>query len=312
MIGAARPRSHERRGSKPACGDGRAPLASAADGRVSTGPTLVLGLTCVTLWGLAVWAGSTGTWPAGACIALASVLAYVSYIAMHDAAHGGVARQRWINGVVGRLCLLPLSPLLSFPAFRYLHLQHHAATNELARDPDMWASSRRWWSLPFRFASMDVAYAAFYLRRLRRRPRWERREALATLIAAGLGLGLATRAGWGPQLLLFWFVPGRIAMVVLAWVLDYLPHHPHDILQRDEPYRATRIRVGMEAWLSPLTLWQNYHLVHHLYPRAPFWMTVRIWRERERWHLDQGPVLVSVLGKPLSQREYRVLRELVD
>jgi fatty acid desaturase len=272
-------------------------------------PTLTLGVACAVLWAISFWAGSVRALPAGVCLGGASVLAYVSYIAMHDAAHGGVSRRRWVNGAIGRLCLLPLSPLLSFPAFRYLHLLHHAATNEPSRDPDLWASSARRWSLPLRFASMDLGYYAFYLRRLRQRPPREVAETLGTVVVAMLGLGLALRAGWGWNVLVFWILPGRIAMFVLAWLLDYLPHHPHLIRQRDHAYRATRIRVGMEAWLSPLMLWQNYHLVHHLYPRAPFWMTVRIWRENERWHLQQGPVLVSVSGKPLDEHDYWRLRQ---
>src|SRR5688500_17377122 len=88
-------------------------------------PTLALGVSCAMLWGLSFWAGSVRALPAGVCLGGASVLAYVSYIAMHDAAHGGVSRRRWVNGAIGRLCLLPLSPLLSFPAFRYLHVLHH-------------------------------------------------------------------------------------------------------------------------------------------------------------------------------------------
>ncbi|MEO8181024.1 MAG: fatty acid desaturase [Deltaproteobacteria bacterium] len=269
-------------------------------------------MSCVTLWGVVFWAGGTRALPASVCVACASVLSYVSYIAAHDAAHGGMSRHRWLNGCVGRCCLLLLSPLFSFSAFRYLHLQHHAATNDPSRDPDMWASSSRPWSLPLRFASLDLAYYVFYFRRLRQRPTREVVETLATAALAVLGLGIALRGGWGWNVLLFWILPGRVAMFVLAWLLDYLPHQPHRIRQRDDAFRATRIRVGMEAWLSPIMLWQNYHLVHHLYPRAPFWLMVRLWRAHERWHLQQGPVMVSVSGKPLNEAEYRRRRGLAE
>jgi fatty acid desaturase len=55
-------------------------------------------------------------------------------------------------------------------------------------------------------------------------------------------------------------------------------------------------------------LWQNYHLVHHLYPKEPFWLTVELWRKNERWHLEQSPCLVDVWGRALSTRQYAEVR----
>ena len=47
---------------------------------------------------------------------LSTVLAYVSFTPLHDAAHRSVGRPRWINEVVGRFAgILLMAP---FPAFR--------------------------------------------------------------------------------------------------------------------------------------------------------------------------------------------------
>ena len=32
---------------------------------------------------------------------------------------------------------------------------------------------------------------------------------------------------------------------------------------------TTRVRVGLEWLMTPMMLFQNYHLVHHLHPAVP-------------------------------------------
>jgi fatty acid desaturase len=40
---------------------------------------------------------------------------------------------RWLNEVVGRVSVLPFQGC--FPAYRYLHLEHHKHTNDPLKDP---------------------------------------------------------------------------------------------------------------------------------------------------------------------------------
>ena len=76
---------------------------------------------------------------------------------------------------------------------------------------------------------------------------------------------------------LIYLIPERAAMFVLAWWFDWLPHHDLEDTQRENRYRATRNRVGMEWLYTPLMLSQNYHLVHHLYPSVSFCRCLRTW-----------------------------------
>ena len=69
-------------------------------------------------------------------------------------------------------------------------------------------------------------------------------------------------------------------------------------------------RIGSEPWLSPLLLYQNYHLVHHLHPVVPFYRYIRVWRRNEEAYLDGGPALTTVRGRPITVEEYRALRRL--
>lgn len=276
--------------------------------RVLAWPTLSLAIISFLAWGAQFWLGMSGVWPAWAVVVGNAACAYAIYITAHDAAHGSIARARWVNDWVGRVAIVVLTPFIAFAAYRYLHLQHHRATNEPDADPDMWASGERWWELVLRFATIDLAYWAFYLRRLSTRPGKEVVEAIVSLGVSIAIIVALSMVGHGKDVLLFWILPGRLAIFALALLLDYLPHYPHAVAQKDNAYRATNVRVGGERWLSPLMLWQNYHLVHHLYPREPFYLTVDLWREKERWHIERDPLLVDFWGRPLSAQAYLAAR----
>jgi fatty acid desaturase len=271
-------------------------------------PTIALATGAWLLWAAQFSLGAAGIWPAWAALMGNTICAYILFTPMHDACHGSVGRSRRVNDWVGRISGALMNPLLAFAAFRYLHLQHHRSTNECGNDPDLWASGSRWWQIAARCATIDVAYWIFYVRRAAQRPG---REVVENWISLALQLGVLVgmiALGFLGEVLLFWILPGRIAIFVLAWLFDYLPHQPHQVLQKDDRFRATNIRVGMERWLSPIMLWQNYHLVHHLYPKEPFWKAVELWRSKESWHLEQSPSMVDVWGRPLSVQQYARLR----
>jgi fatty acid desaturase len=58
---------------------------------------------------------------------------------------------------------------------------------------------------------------------------------------------------------------------MIAVVFVILPHYPAMVTQDEEPYMATTMRYGWEWLLTPLLVYQNYHLIHHLYPEIPFY-----------------------------------------
>lgn len=256
-------------------------------------PTVALSAAALTLWlGAAVLA--LGGWiPLLAAIPLAAVAAFVSFTPMHDASHRSVAlRWRWLNEVVGRLAGLPL--MAPFVAFRCLHLEHHKHTNESEHDPDLWSGSGPRWLLPLRWATQDLHYYVAYSRARRSRPPGEVVEVVGTLgggVAASVALVVA---GYGAEVLCLWLVPARLATAALAFSFDYLPHRPHTVTSREDRYQATH--NFEERWLTPFFLWQNYHLVHHLYPGVPFYRYGRVYRARRAELEARGAREISVFA----------------
>lgn len=242
--------------------------------------------------------------------ALNAVAIFVMFTVLHDASHYSISSKRWVNGLFGRAAMLFVSPVIAFGAFGFIHIEHHRNTNDDDNDPDHFASHGPWWQLPVRFMAMDAPYVSFYVRNLRRRPRAEVAEtgALMLVTVAVIATTLITGSFW--LLLVVYVIPERIAMIVLAWWFDWLPHHGLDETQSENRYRATRNRVGLEWLFTPLMLSQNYHLVHHLHPSVPFYRYLRTWRRNEDAYLERDAAISTAFGKSLNPAEFREWKQL--
>lgn len=129
-----------------------------------------------------------------------------------------------------------------------------------------------------------------------KRPKSERREFYFTVLFVIGVITAVTLAGWLTDYLLLFFIPTRIAKLIIVLAFDFLPHHPHDVTAKENRFRATSNRVGMEWALTPLFLYQNYHLVHRLYPAITFYRYLKIWDARREHHEAQDPATVGPLG----------------
>jgi phenylacetate-CoA oxygenase/reductase PaaK subunit len=264
----------------------------------------------LTLFAASSWLALDHQVPRVVTIALNAVAIFVMFTVVHDASHYSISSRRWVNGVFGRAAMLFVSSAMAFPAFGFVHIEHHRHANDDAHDPDTFASHGKWWQLPFRWAAMDLAYVPFYAQNLSRRPRAEVAETavLMALTVAVIVTTLVTGSFW--LLAVIYLIPERIAMTFLAWWFDWLPHHGLEDTQRDDRYRATRMRVGMEWLFTPLMLSQNYHLVHHLHPSVPFHRYLATWRRNEEAYLERDAAIATVFGQQLNPDEFREWKEL--
>lgn len=123
---------------------------------------------------------------------------------------------------------------------------------------------------------------------------------------------LLIAAGHGLDVVFLYLVPQRLAIMYLAWAFDYLPHSRLHHRPTEDRLKTTRNRVGGERWASPILLYQNYHLVHHLHPVVPFYRYLAVWRRNEKADLEGHPTLSTLRGRPITVEEYRQMRHLVE
>lgn len=233
-------------------------------------PTVLLAAAVFVLTAT-TWAGALAGWlPLWAGFLLETLAAYLAFTVMHEAAHGNVhGRHRRLKRLgEGLGWLVSVTLIAPYPAFRVLHLRHHAHTNDPDKDPDFFVAGPPLLALARCFVTIPSYYAEFLVGktsktsagRRERRAVWVAVALYGVLGAALVGLGL-----WREALAL-WVSPAIVAAAVLAFVFDWLPHHPHDSRER---YRDTR-SIDLRP-LDVLCAGQNLHTVHHLFPRVPFY-----------------------------------------
>lgn len=258
-------------------------------------PTLGLYTLVLTLYAYTL---TSNTLSYAVALPLLTYAAFVSFTVVHDAVHGAVTQHKRANYLIGWSAAWALGPTAVYAGFREEHLAHHKHTNVEGKDPDLFTSlgahHGTWWALtmPLRWNVLEAKYYISYLPILHTRPSWETLDVVVTLAlrAALLWTGLTYSWFSWSDLFYFWVLPAQIAKCILAATFDWIPHHPSLDTSR---YGNTSIREG-GLLCRALLLYQDLHLIHHLYPLVPFYRYAAIWSAKEDFLRAQGVVPKSL------------------
>ena len=248
-------------------------------------PTLVLSLICIVAALVLVLGALFGT----INIYLASLgLAFNFYwffSIIHDSIHRSVSRHKALNEIIGQVGSTLFNPIASLELFRWGHLQHHRHTND-EKDIDAWSHGPVW-SLPLRWMTIDAHYLIYALRSDQPSAKKALRAALPYIVGGLLLVVVAISTGYGFEYLMLGLLPSRLAFLAIGFAFFWLPHAhwpsaEHDLRQSENFTLATTVRTGLEWLLNPLMQWQNYHLIHHLWPSTPFYNNHKVWQLLEQ------------------------------
>ncbi len=234
-------------------------------------PTLVLvGVLAASTLGLMVL-GTLRILPLWLAGALLVPVAYGWFTPLHEAVHGNIGgskRLAWLDTAVGWVAALAF--VAPYPAFQAVHLRHHGVANKPGKDPDLWVAGSNPVTIALRCFTIVPHYYWMFLTQLRTESahmaRAVRQAVLAVLVMVGVASGLLW-AGFFAELLALWVFPGVLASGWLAFAFDWLPHHPHGQTGR---FDNARIVEGGPV-LSMIMAGQDAHLIHHLWPKVPFY-----------------------------------------
>ncbi|WP_189524990.1 guanitoxin biosynthesis L-arginine gamma (S) hydroxylase [Nostoc sp. 'Peltigera membranacea cyanobiont' 232] len=207
---------------------------------------------------------------------------------LHEAAHKTLARNRWLNLIVGSFCSGYLI-LQTITAYRQSHVRyHHGHFGDPELDPDYKLMLEEGlydhpvklqsFALKHLLAPLFLSKVPVYLYSLVRHRLWDGGDHLAekalmlayvTSIVAG-----ATFLGLGKVLLLFWVVPYLTTFQIIGWFIELNEHFP--LMQNDCNLYMARNRHShwLESFFTGMHN-ESYHLVHHLNPALPFWNQVK-------------------------------------
>jgi fatty acid desaturase len=221
------------------------------------------------------------------------IIVYYFFSPTHDSAHGAVSTIKPLNDFFGVVGLLFFGPIATLSVGRWIHVQHHRYTNVEGKDPDFFGHKIDW-LMPLRWANFDYFYTTYFLKNAGPELLWKLLPGLILQILFVIGATYTAFVyGYGWEAVMLWLVPSRISSFLFVAMFVYFPHAPFVATSEDNEFRATSIRAGWEWLLSLLMSYQNYHLVHHLYPGAPFYRMIRIWNARHDFHMAQKPYFVA-------------------
>ncbi len=216
------------------------------------------------------------------------VSAYLHYTPAHEAIHRNIVRSRRFdpaNRAIGWWAAL-LSGM-TWPLLLRTHLAHHAHTNG-ARDPDAFVQGPLWrlfamaalsvwtnlvpvpfWTLLYGKDGPKLGYLDAW--KVMRAHEWRRHQIAHGLMCAGVWGAVLT--GYGVEAFALYVVPATIGRLLMGIFLSWLPHRP---FVPGDRYKATTLRKG--RLIAILSVGHSMHLVHHLWPRVPFYRYQRLYR----------------------------------
>lgn len=240
-----------------------------------SGPTVAMCAVLVLTYTTVYITGFAGWLPLWIGMVVNAVVGYLAFSVVHDSIHRSISSNTRINDWVGQIGVAIVLPYINMKLFRWAHILHHRFANG-ERDPDRVFNGPAW-SLPFRWMLIEFAYFRYAIKHADKISRPGLVSSMRRAAVFFTLLAVLVVAGYGYEVLMLWLIPTRLVQLALGFTFFWLPHVPHRVEQAENYTGATTIRKGYEWILNPLMQYQNYHLIHHLYPRTPFYNNKKVY-----------------------------------
>lgn len=239
-------------------------------GHVAT-PTILLLIFLILGYASLTWMYQNDFLPLWLITGIATFFAYGMFTIAHEASHGNISGgnrplkkwETWMGWIAASCLFFP------FSAFVVIHLEHHAHTNDPDQDPDHYVKGNNAVEIFFRCLTIVAYYYARVFGSNSDTHMALRKVRSQTIIFLAFLLLISVviiASGFGSVFFFVFLLPALLIAPFLGFTFDWLPHYPHHNMGRDYNTRIVTI-PGMEF----LSLFQSYHLIHHLYPRIPFY-----------------------------------------
>lgn len=238
---------------------------------------------------LLLWLGLAGFVPVAWLTLPLGVVAYLSYTPAHEAIHRNIVRSpgfdRW-NRAIGWWSALASG--MTWPLLLRTHLAHHAHTNEV-RDPDAFVHGPLWrlfamaalsvitnlvpvplWQIIYGRNPPKLGYLDAW--KVMSAREWRQHQLVHGMMCVAVWGAVA--AGYAAEILCLYVLPATIGRLLMGIFLSWLPHRPYATGDR---YQATALRRS--RLLAIASMGHSMHLIHHLWPRVPFYRYARLYRQ---------------------------------
>lgn len=247
---------------------------------LNTAPAIGLQVMAFSLLGYIAFAGSIWSYSQG-YIPYLLLLVFSGYglvmmfASVHEATHGSVARTPWLNDMIGTVAAFLYMPGMSTTVYRQLHLAHHRYTGDTDKDPDAQYVNAPFILCLFRWATKDIHWGIWFARNFSKRTVKEKRAFICGVIVYFAWYGGWLLSPYATEFVLLYLIPQRVFYCVLLYFFAYV-QHPPGVLQSEQPFQATVI-LNAPKWAHPLMIYQDKHIIHHMFPSLPFYRYPKVW-----------------------------------
>jgi beta-carotene hydroxylase len=267
--------------------------------------TIVLGLSLALMYVATVTMALIGLVSLWIAVPVVAILTYSSYTILHESVHGSISGNRhslrWINKALGYVAawivMIPLT------AHRHEHTAHHRYANDEIRDPDFHIGQMRN-SLPAMAQAVVRAIVSQF--RYYAENRWTKAPAkekvhLCLEVAAAIVPRLTVMvAGYWVEGVALFVLGWLIGAIILLYLFAYVVHRPHEQVGRYVDTSTILLPRPLHALITWLWLFQNYHSIHHLFPRVPFYRYAELYGELEDIMLAKGAPICRIAIRGLK------------
>ncbi|MGV8995439.1 MAG: fatty acid desaturase family protein [Parvibaculaceae bacterium] len=252
----------------------------------------------LSVLGASTWAGLTGALPLWAAFLINVYFMFFIFATMHEASHGNIGhgKSAWLNSVLGWIC--GHVNMVPYRGWGDLHVWHHSHVNNGALDPDEWVKGYNPFNVVFRAATIPQHYLYFYAKSrayAQVRGGYFAYFWIVMTWVITLSIGSYVWATTGDyKLLVLWPLAGYMNIFIMGMMFVWFPHFPRAGKGRTDN-STTYVFHGITGTLMrPFDLWQSYHLVHHAFPRVPFYAQGRLFNDI-RHHIEaDGSAIVEI------------------
>lgn len=247
---------------------------------------------------VSTWAGMSEAVPLWLAFLVNFYFMFFIFATMHEASHGNIGhgRSAWLNSALGWIC--GIVNMVPYRGWGDLHAWHHAHVNNSEKDPDEWVKGYNPFNVVFRAATIPQHYLYFYPAH----KVWSKIRGgyfayawiyMTWIIALGAGGALWATTG-NYKLLVLWPLAGYINIFIMGLMFVWFPHFPRAGKGRTDNSTTYVFHGIVGKMLRPFDLWQSYHLVHHAFPRVPFYRQGKLFSDI-RHHIEaDGSTIVEI------------------
>jgi beta-carotene hydroxylase len=258
--------------------------------------TVLLAIFSVVAWCLMFVLVVQGALHIGIAFVVVSYLVYSSYTPMHEAVHKNIAGKRrdliWLNELVGYLVANILG--VSYTMHKASHMAHHQHTNVRDSDPDFVATGNHLYDLVTGGAKMVISAHQKYFSRVFPKAALKEKVIVIMEIFAFVGIRVLLATAYPVETLVLGVLANIAGVTLLGYVFAWLVHTPFNETERFKDTSTIIMPAFIHGIGTRLWLWQNYHSIHHLFPRVPFFEYQNLFEEIKDGMVERGAPMVRL------------------